>query len=856
MIRSVTGVAVSAAWKSGSVVVAFACAALALSGSALADASNPTTTTALTVSPTVVAAGSPVTMTATVTGVGGNPTGTVDFANSGTSIGTATLSPVVGSSTQSQASLTTSLPAGTYSVVATYRSGNFGNFFNSSSSAVTLTVSAFPIIYDTQTTLKGVPPQVVSGHQETLTAQVTRVGDPGIPTGIVTFADNGVNIGQATLDASGTATLTRSDYPAGSHSFTASYEGDAVDHASASASVNVQVTAPPHAVQTTITVSATPNPIIAGQMMTISAHVVQAGTLTPPPAAALVTFRTTGSNGAFLGQAPLDVNGNASITVGGWIPGAYTIEADYVGDVSDLAASASLPVTVAPPGADLSLSASGPPTAHTGDNVTYSLVVTNNGLESAQNVRVIDTLPPGTSFVSGTPACTVAGGVVTCALGTMASGTQQTATLVLAVGNGLAGTSITSTARVTSVTTDPDPTNNSASATTQVRALAGLRVTTTGTSTAFGGDPLAYSVVVSNAGPDAADAVVLTDVLPSDLTGASFTTSAGTCSLASGTLTCRLGTLAAGGSVTVNIAGTLSATTAATSASNTASVTSSTDDSTTADNSASVTTAVTPLADLAVSTLTAPATAFPGGSLTYTITVSNLGPGPGHALLTDPLPADTTLVAVTTTAGSCTGGVVVSCDLGTLASGTSATVTVTVLLSASSSATSLTNTATVSAAGGNDRTPADNSASATTTVLQVGCPSAGSVHGNEDFRQVIGGKTRIVHVQVEGDCDRDKRTGKVFLHHGYVRVQIDGQKPLIDVRQEDDKDDRGLPVMRVALTGPNDAVVSGTYAGVAFTVTLHEGGSPNKDDTVRVQYGSFDTATLTTKHANVDIETR
>jgi uncharacterized repeat protein (TIGR01451 family) len=845
---------VSAAWKSGSVVVALVCALLALSGSAFADASNPATTTTLTLNPSVVAAGSPVTMTATVTGVGGNPTGRVTFANGGTPIGTAPLSPVAGSTTKSQAVLVASLPAGTYSVTATYRSDNLGSFFNSTSSTVKLTVSTYPIIYDTQTTLNGVPPQVMTGESETLTVQVARVGDSGIPTGIVTFYDTGVNIGQATLDASGTATLTRSDFLAGSHSFVASYEGDAVDHASSSAAVNVQVNAPPQAVQTMITVHATPNPIIAGEEMTISAHVVQAGTQTPPPAAALVTFRTIGPTGAFLGQTTLDANGDASITVGGWIPGAYTIEADYVGDVNDLGSSGSLPVTVAPPGADLSLSASGPATTHTGDHVTDSFVVTNNGLESAQNVRVTATLPAGTSFVSGTPACAVAGEVVTCALGTMASGTQQTVTLVLAVGNGLAGTSITSKAQVRADTADPDSTDNAASATTQVRALAGLSVTSTGTAAAFGGDALAYTVVVRNAGPDAADAVVLADTLPGDLTAATFTTSAGTCSLASGTLTCQLGTLAAGGSATVNIAGTLSATTAATSASNTASVTSSTDDSTTADNSATTTTAVTPLADLTVSTLTGPATAFPGTTLTYTITVSNLGPGPGHALLADPLPADTTLVGVTTTAGSCTGGVVVSCDLGTLASGGSATVTVTVLLSASSNATSLTNTATVSAAGGNDRTPADDSASATTTVLQVGCPSVGSVHGNEDFRQVIGGTTRIVHVQVEGDCDRDKRSGKVFLHHGHVRVQIDGQKPLIDVRQEDDANDRGLPVMRVAITGPDDAVISGTYAGLAFTVTLHDGGSPNKDDTVRVQYGSFDTATLATKHANVNVE--
>jgi uncharacterized repeat protein (TIGR01451 family) len=139
-----------------------------------------------------------------------------------------------------------------------------------------------------------------------------------------------------------------------------------------------------------------------------------------------------GSGGAFLAQAPLDANGNATVIVGGWIPGQYVIEADYVGDISDLASSGTVTVGVVPPGADLAVTAAASPAStHTGGQVTYSLVVVDGGLATAQNVHLTDQLPAGTTFVSvtpGSPACTVTSGVLGCSLGTMASGAQQTVT--------------------------------------------------------------------------------------------------------------------------------------------------------------------------------------------------------------------------------------------------------------------------------------------------------------------------------------------------------------------------------------------------------------------------------------------
>jgi subtilase family serine protease len=80
--------------------------------------------------------------------------------------------------------------------------------------------------------------------------------------------------------------------------------------------------------------------------------------------------------------------------------------------------------------------------------------------------------------------------------------------------------------------------------------------------------------------------------------------------------------------------------------------------------------------------------------------------------VTDTLPPDVTLVAATATQGFCSGTPTVVCELGTLASGSSATVTLTVK---PTHAGGLSNTATVS---GNEPDPqtANNGATAVTTV--------------------------------------------------------------------------------------------------------------------------------------------
>src|SRR5215204_4248667 len=104
------------------------------------------------------------------------------------------------------------------------------------------------------------------------------------------------------------------------------------------------------------------------------------------------------------------------------------------------------------------------------------------------------------------------------------------------------------------------------------------------------------------------------------------------------------------------------------------------------------TVAITPLIDLYVTKDDLPDPVQLNGRLTYTIVVGNNGPDAAtEVTLADPLPVGTSFVSVSTTQGSCTGGAIISCNLGTIAKG--ATVTITLVVTAQQPGT-ITNTVT------------------------------------------------------------------------------------------------------------------------------------------------------------------
>jgi uncharacterized repeat protein (TIGR01451 family) len=119
-------------------------------------------------------------------------------------------------------------------------------------------------------------------------------------------------------------------------------------------------------------------------------------------------------------------------------------------------------------------------------------------------------------------------------------------------------------------------------------------------------------------------------------------------------------------------------------------------------------------ADLAVSKGASPSPAVVGSDLTYTLTVTNNGPlDATNVVLTDTLPGGVTFVSHTPSQGSCSGPIPVSCPLGTLASGASATVTIVVQPTDTGT---LSNTVSVSA----DQPDGNQNNSVATLVTTVG----------------------------------------------------------------------------------------------------------------------------------------
>jgi uncharacterized repeat protein (TIGR01451 family) len=222
------------------------------------------------------------------------------------------------------------------------------------------------------------------------------------------------------------------------------------------------------------------------------------------------------------------------------------------------------------------------------------------------------------------------------------------------------------------------------------------------------GQRLAYTITVSNAGPDAASGVTVTDAIPGVLVSA--TPSQGSCS-GTTTVSCSLGSIASGGSATVVIV--LTAPNSAQTLTNRASVSAGTFDPNSANNSATATTTVSADADVGIGKTDSPDPVNVGDNLTYTISVPNFGPAQANGVtVTDPLPTGATFVSATP--GTCSGNSTVTCTLGSIAPGASATVTIVVAVGSNTSG-SLTNTASVAATSPDSNTT-NNSATATTTV--------------------------------------------------------------------------------------------------------------------------------------------
>ncbi len=194
------------------------------------------------------------------------------------------------------------------------------------------------------------------------------------------------------------------------------------------------------------------------------------------------------------------------------------------------------------------------------------------------------------------------------------------------------------------------------------------------------------------------------------VTSGPFTASGGGCAA----LPCTIASLASGANVTINVTATL---TAAGAFDNSATATATEFDPNTnnnTDNTGNGGTTGTPTIDLAI-TKTAPAAPVVDAPFDYTLVVTNHGPSTATGVtVTDPLPANFVLISTSTTQGSCSGTTTITCNLGTILNGASATITI---HGVDHTAGPLSNTATVT---GNetDTVPANNSSTVAVNVVE------------------------------------------------------------------------------------------------------------------------------------------
>ncbi|MDP1784241.1 MAG: Calx-beta domain-containing protein [Sulfuricurvum sp.] len=374
-----------------------------------------------------------------------------------------------------------------------------------------------------------------------------------------------------------------------------------------------------------------------------------------------------------------------------------------------------------------------------GDNVTFTIVGTNNG-PTTSDVTITDTLPAGLTWVSDSDngknnfSCANSGNAVTCT-GSENFTTNETVTITIVATVTAAGT-ITNTANIASANAvaDNNNANNSASvALTATVPSADLSITKiVDNATPTVGDNVTFTIIGTNNGPITSD-VTITDTLPAGLTWVSDSENKSnfSCTNSGNAVTCAGSeNFTTNETVTITIVATV---TAAGTITNTANITSANAvaDNNNANNSASVALTVNlPNADVSM-TKTAPAAVTEGASLAYTLTVRNNSTtiNTSSVQVVDTLPMGVGYVSGSGTNWSCGAvGQIVTCNLsGNLNASTTAGV-LTINTTAPSTIPSpnpMTNTATVTSAA-NDPTPANNTATATTTVnvVQVGWEQA------------------------------------------------------------------------------------------------------------------------------------
>jgi uncharacterized repeat protein (TIGR01451 family) len=335
--------------------------------------------------------------------------------------------------------------------------------------------------------------------------------------------------------------------------------------------------------------------------------------------------------------------------------------------------------------------ADGPDPVAAGANITYTISYANSGNANATGVVITDTVPGNTTFVSTTGGGTLAGSVVTWAIGALAAGGSGAVQLVVKVNSPLANGTIITNATYGIDSNETAPTAGAADTTT-VTSAPSLQATKAFSDDNGGalkpGDVVTYTITVSNSGNADATGVLLTDPIPVNTTlvvGSLTSDDPADVRTPGNPLTVAIGTLNGAGGTDSDVVITFKVRLASplangTTISNQGTVTAAgplslnTDDpSTGAAGDATARAVVSAPVLSATKTVVDDngGTLIQGDVVTYTVTVRNTGNADAtNILLSDLIPANTTLVAGSLTSDDVTDvrteGNPLLVDIGTL----------------------------------------------------------------------------------------------------------------------------------------------------------------------------------------------
>jgi uncharacterized repeat protein (TIGR01451 family)/fimbrial isopeptide formation D2 family protein len=352
--------------------------------------------------------------------------------------------------------------------------------------------------------------------------------------------------------------------------------------------------------------------------------------------------------------------------------------------------------------ADLQIVKSAVGTPVAGQDVSWTLAVTNDGPDPAVGpITVTDPVPSTLTGVSASGTgwtCSVTTSTVTCTRNdTLANGGAFPAITVTGhIPAGTAsGASLANTATVAGTTYDPKPINNDSTSTVTVTTSADMAVAKALSGTLTAGQDATYTIDVTNHGPSVhRGALTVTDALPTGTTFVSVDGGTGwACTTpavgGTGDVTCTRSddvAVGAAGRITVKVHVASGRTADVT---NTATVTTGgTDDPTPGNDTSTVTTTPGTSADLSIDKSRVAGASFVAGkAASYQLSVHNDGPSDAHdVVVTDTLPSYLTYQGFAAVDGdwSCsTSGQGVTCTLADpLTAGADASVTVTVLVAA------------------------------------------------------------------------------------------------------------------------------------------------------------------------------